>query len=108
MFSSTWLLLSFSLSRVELAVPDADADSGGGRKACGGIETGRGRCEDDVALGPGAGGDDDGGGCGWVCVGCETGISNSCPPIMPPCDGVMWPASTSSGTWFSCGAREVG
>ena len=50
---------------------------------------------------------DDVGGCG---VGCEIGRSNSCPPIIPPCEGEpeTWGATPFSGTWWSGGASEVG
>jgi len=72
----------------------------------GGIERGRGLLEEAVgARGTAAGSegvwwDVVVGGCG---VGCEIGRSNSCPPIIPPCEGetATRGATPFSGTWLS-------
>lgn len=77
---------------------------------CGGMDTGRGLLDGWSDLGIGVGSET--GGCGGsgceLAAVCEMGRSNSCPPIIPPCEGVTEPATPSSGTWFNCGAKDVG
>jgi NADH:ubiquinone oxidoreductase subunit F (NADH-binding) len=61
------------------------------------MDTGLGLLERNVPLGTGDVKVFDVGGCVVDAI-CEVCGSNSCPPITPPCKGVSWLASMSSGT----------